>query len=106
MEFMLICFDGLDTFGKTPGQLANAVKLFLLMLSKYPAVLIRFAFEKWVRTESKMPTPSEIINLIEQDNVRLLDLIDHLRARNGNQITDGATAYLTSKLGKNWRDYV
>lgn len=106
MEFMLICFDGLDTFGKTPGQLANAVKLFLVMLSKYPAILIRSAFERWVQTQSRMPAPADIIGFIEEDNARLLDLLDHLRARYGNQISEGATAYMASKLGENWRDYV
>lgn len=104
MEFMVVCFDGLDTFGKTPDQLKNAIKLFLMTLADYPAILIRRAFEKWVRTETKMPAPADIIGLMHDDNTRLLDFLNHVRT--GGMLADFAEQFVAEKLGDDWRKYV
>lgn len=103
-EFLLVCFDALDTYGKTPQQLSNAIKLFIVTLSDYPAIFIRKAFEEWVKTKSKMPTPAEIIEILDRDNHQLLDYIFYVRS--GGNLADFAQSYLVSKLGKNWREYV
>jgi hypothetical protein len=108
-EFMIVCFDSLDTYGKNRQQLKNAIKLFLITLADYPAILIRKAFEKWVRTESKMPTPKDIISLMEEDNSQLLSMIN--RARRCYHypnlgLAPEAHEYLQEKLGHEWRQYV
>ena len=100
--FILVCFDGLNTFGKTPGQLKNAMKLFLMRLGDYPMPLVRAAFERWVDEKPEMPTPADIIGMMQEDNERLLDFVGYVR-RGGN-LTQRAEDYVISKLGKNWRE--
>lgn len=106
-DLMVICFDALDTYGKSPSQLANIVKLFLISLSDYPAPLIRRAFETWVRTQSKLPTPAEIIGLMQENNGKLLRYIERLRETGGEYgLTQQAYNELESQLGTDWRRYV
>ena len=101
MEFMVTCFDALDTYGKTKEQLNSSIKLFVVMLAKYPAALISKAFEQWVATERKMPAPADIIEIIETDNAKLLDFVGYVR--DGGNITPEAERYVSGKLGSNWR---
>jgi hypothetical protein len=59
------CFDVLDTFGKTPEQLTNIIKAFVTQLSEYPYDHVRTAFRQYLKRNSKMPTPADIVNLID-----------------------------------------
>lgn len=101
---MLVCFDALETYGKTPDQLANSLKLFMLTLAEYPEPLVRKAFEKWVRTERKLPTPADIIEMITDDNKRLLDYVHYVKS--GGNLAPFAEDYVISSLGNDWRMYV
>jgi hypothetical protein len=94
----------LHTYGKTPDQLADAGRLMVIMLAEFPFVLVKKSFIQWVKTSSKMPTPSDIISLIEKDNSRLLDYLCHVR--NGGNLADFAIDFMIANIGENWRDYV
>jgi hypothetical protein len=59
------CFDVLDTFGKTPDQLTNIIKAFVTQLAEYPYAQVRDAFRQYLKRNSKMPTPADIVNLID-----------------------------------------
>lgn len=59
------CFDVLDVYGKTPEQLTNIIKAFVLQLSEYPYAAIRDAFRQYLKRNSKMPTPADIVNIID-----------------------------------------
>lgn len=64
-RFVWDCFNSLDTYGKTPDQLESAAKTFIAVLSQYPMDSIVQAFSQWVLRNSKMPTPSDIANIID-----------------------------------------
>jgi hypothetical protein len=59
------CFDTLKTYGKTPEQLETISEMFVTVLSKYPMERIKPAFLQWIERNSEMPTPADIINLID-----------------------------------------
>ena len=103
-EFILVCFDALDTYGKTPDQLGNAVKLFILTLADYPVPLVRNAFIRWAQERSKMPSPADIISLIKDDNEQIMKYLKHVS--DGGVVSSKAEEFIVEKLGKNWREYV
>jgi hypothetical protein len=59
-----ICFDALDTYGKTPEQVHSIVKLFCTVFEGYPISKVRDAFRQWVKTSNKFPTPADIEKII------------------------------------------
>jgi len=59
------CFDVLDTFGKTPEQLTNIIKGFVVQLSEYSYDQVRAAFRQYLKRNSKMPCPADIVNIID-----------------------------------------
>lgn len=65
LKFVKVCFDTLDTYGKTPQQLGIASEVFVRMLSKYDMEKVREAFYSYMERNAKMPTPSDIINIID-----------------------------------------
>lgn len=58
-------FDLQKQFGKTPSQLNNIVDGFLWALQGYPIDRIIDGFRQYIRRKSDMPTPSDIINIID-----------------------------------------
>lgn len=63
--FVRQCFDALNTYGKTPDQLANATLMFVNILKDYPMDKVISAFGSWMRRSSTMPTPADIVNIID-----------------------------------------
>lgn len=59
------CFDVLDTFGKTPDQLTNIIKAFVMQLSEYSYEQVRTAFRAYIKRNIVMPKPADIVNLID-----------------------------------------
>jgi hypothetical protein len=60
------CFDGLKTYGKEPEQLEATIGLFRMVLSDYPFDKIRNAFALYLKTNTEMPAPADIANIIER----------------------------------------
>jgi len=105
---MLSCFSTLDTYGKTPEQMKEVVKMHLLLLGEYPFPLVKSAYLEWVKTQRKMPTPADIIEIVNRDNDTLLDYLEHYRImRNyGGGLTQNAISFIEKKLGQDWKKYV
>lgn len=101
--FMLDCFNALDTFGKTPDQIKSCVKMHMLVMRDYPAILVAAAYKRWIDAETELPKPADIKTIIEEDNHRLLDLIGYVRLGAGRTVTAEAEDYVISKLGADWR---
>jgi hypothetical protein len=64
-ELLSQCFDVLNTYGKTPEQLENMTGMFLATLQGYDFKDVKSAFIQHMRTSRSMPTPADIINIIE-----------------------------------------
>lgn len=62
---LLICYDTLDTYGKEPEQLQNASKLFAIVLSDYSIEQIETAFKTYLKRNTDMPKPADIVKIIE-----------------------------------------
>lgn len=60
-----MCFDTLNVYGKEPEQLGNITKLFQLILGRFQISQVEFAFAKYLETHSVMPTPADIVKIIE-----------------------------------------
>lgn len=58
-------FDMQKQFGKTTGQLENIVSGFLWIMEPYPVDIVVGAFAKYLREHSDMPTPSDIVKIID-----------------------------------------
>ena len=65
-KLILISFDVLDTFGKEAEQLENINLAFQMFLEEYSYGEIEKAFKKYMRGNSVIPKPSDIISLIEK----------------------------------------
>lgn len=60
-------------YGKNPEQLTNTVKLFRLVLADFTIEQINKAFVTHLQRSNEMPTPSEIVGLIQRDGRPPLD---------------------------------
>lgn len=58
-------FDLQKQYGKNAGQLQNIVDGFLWVLSEYPVQKVIQAFGQYIRTKTDMPTPCEIVRIID-----------------------------------------
>lgn len=64
LTFVKGCFDTLDVYGKTANQLETISDMFILTLQEYNIEQIKDAFIKYMKINSKMPTPADISNII------------------------------------------
>lgn len=82
--------------------------MHLLVLGEYPYPLVREAFLKWIKTESRLPTPADIVNIIHQGSEELLDLLSRYRQMQhcGGGLSEEKIGFIESKLGKGWKIYV
>lgn len=64
-ELVSQCFNSLNTYGKSPEQLPDIIKMFVLVLQEYNIQTIQRAFAQYLRQSSAMPTPADIVNIIE-----------------------------------------
>lgn len=61
------CFEALKVYGKTAEQLESVVGLFGLALADYPIAKIRAAFGVYIKRHTELPTPADIVQIIERD---------------------------------------
>jgi hypothetical protein len=61
----------LETYGKTPAQLENLSGLFVVALGGYTYETVKAAFMIHIRRSSKLPTPADIINIIDPPKEKL-----------------------------------
>jgi hypothetical protein len=61
------CFDSLNIYGKEPEQLENTVLMFIHTLEEESPEEIKKAFVYWVKNNSTMPTPADILGIIESN---------------------------------------
>lgn len=59
------CYEALNVYGKTPEQLEAIIALFQMDLEDYEYSVVRQAFKIYRKTNSTMPTPADIIKIIE-----------------------------------------
>ena len=59
-------FLTMKTYGKEPEQLEAITPIFNLVLADYPFDKIEAAFAFYLKTNSEMPTPADIANIIER----------------------------------------
>lgn len=59
------CYEALNVYGKTPEQLEAIIAIFQMDLEDYEYSVVRQAFKVYRKTNSTMPTPADIIKIIE-----------------------------------------
>lgn len=64
-SLLSICYDSLDTYGKKPEQLVNSSRLFKMVLADYSIEQIEEAFKIYLKKNSVMPKPADIVQIIE-----------------------------------------
>ena len=65
---MAQCFEALKTYGKEPEQMVAVANMFQMVLSDYPISKIKSAFKTYLKTNSELPAPADIVHLIERGN--------------------------------------
>jgi hypothetical protein len=65
-QILVDCFLCLNTYGREPEYLETAVRVFSRVLAEYDADKVEAAFTKWMKTSSAMPTPADIVGIIER----------------------------------------
>jgi hypothetical protein len=58
------CFNTLNMYGKQPEQIESYNRIFQAMLGEYKFMVIKDAFFKYMKTNTTLPTPADIIKLI------------------------------------------
>lgn len=61
------CFDLFNTYGKDPSALKSMLPVFEEVLAAHPTDKIMGAFKEWLRTQSAMPTPADILKILNWD---------------------------------------
>jgi hypothetical protein len=59
------CYEALNVYGKTPEQLEAIIAIFQMDLEDYEYAVVRQAFKIYRKTNSTMPTPADIIKIID-----------------------------------------
>ena len=59
------CYEALNVYGKTPEQLEGCIMLMQMTLGRFDYELVRAAFGLYLQSGSTMPTPADIIKIIE-----------------------------------------
>lgn len=59
------CFNSLKVYGKEPEQLKDTVDVFLMVLGKYSYNQFQNAMSKYLSRKADMPTPADIVNIID-----------------------------------------
>lgn len=92
------CFDTMKLYGKEPEQLGALCRVFKRVLGEYPWYLIECGFEDYLKRNDEMPTPADIVNLIDPPLVKkkfspvaFLDI--KRRSREGQFITNAEKQY-------------
>lgn len=62
------CFQALKLYGKEPEALEAVVAMHQMVLADYPFGKIRDAFAFYLRTNTELPAPADIANIIERGN--------------------------------------
>lgn len=62
------CFQSLKLYGKEPEALEATVATFNLVLADYEFSRIKDAFAFYLRSNTEMPAPADIANIIERGN--------------------------------------
>jgi hypothetical protein len=62
-----VFYDTLRTYGKDAGQMENLTKMFRWALADYPYAKIKEAMVFYAKHYSEMPTPADIISIIERN---------------------------------------
>lgn len=64
-------FDVFNQYGKDPESLKSTYKAFEIDLAGHSAESIQNAFTEWRKTKSTMPTPADILNLLNFNPIPL-----------------------------------
>ena len=67
------CFQSLKIYGKGPESLKATVAMFQMILAEYAFDDIAQAFRVFLKRHTEMPTPADIVGLIERDGWPALD---------------------------------
>ncbi len=59
------CYEGLNLYGKSPEQLEASIMLMQMTLGRFQYEVVREAFSIYLQSGSNMPTPADIIKIIE-----------------------------------------
>ena len=69
-ELLLMCYETLDVFGKQPEQLETIKAAFQLILADYPIEAIEGAFKVYLRDNTVMPKPANIVKIIKEQRIK------------------------------------
>lgn len=72
-EMVTQCHHALRGYGKTPEQITASVKIFSLVLAKYPIDDIRAAFVAYLENHAEIPTPADIVGYIRREGHKPMD---------------------------------
>ena len=67
------CFQTLRLYGREPEALEGTVAMFQMILAEYAFDDIAQAFRVFLKRHTEMPTPADIVGLIERDGWPALD---------------------------------
>ena len=59
------CYEGLNIYGKSPEQLEAIIMLMQMTLGRFDYEVVREAFGRYLQHGATMPTPADIIKIIE-----------------------------------------
>lgn len=59
------CYEALNVYGKSPEQLEASIMLMQMTLGRFDYEKVRDAFSKYLQYGATMPTPADIIKIIE-----------------------------------------
>lgn len=108
-SLLLVCFDGLNVYGKEPEQLGNITKLFQLVLGGFKISDVETAFAQYLESNTNMPTPADIVKIIEPPveprKWCAITFIDIKRRTRENQfITDAEKKYVQDFISARIKD--
>lgn len=90
------CMQVLNTYGKKDFDYLPVLKVFMERLGHYESEQLNAAFDKYIRNRSEFPTPSDIINVIENKPKLDQAVYNNLlkKSRDGGFLSDSEYDYI------------
>ena len=66
-SLLVDCYQTLNVFGKEPESIQAMKRIFVLALADYDILQIEGAFVEYIRQSSVMPTPADIVQILEKN---------------------------------------
>lgn len=98
-------FEVFHVYGRPPEAIPNMVKAFLMVLDTATIQDVEKSFQTWMRTRSVLPTPADILALVQEEQRHRRELLEARHQQPAKTLYRVNGMERVSWAGKLWGEY-